>query len=159
MIPEVRRDQMNKKGIVIFTKYLLDVMFFSGILVEASLPVTLKLAGQYYSRDFEEHYILMLAVFLISGICGLAIVFQLRRMVRTVISQDCFVDDNTKSLRLMGKAAFIIAAVFIVKVFAVPTPATFVIILTFFIAGLFSHVLSLVFAEAIRYKEENDLTI
>ena len=61
MIPEVRRDQMNKKGIVIFTKYLLDVMFFSGILVEISLPVTLKLAGQYYSRDFEEHYILMLA--------------------------------------------------------------------------------------------------
>ena len=59
----------------------------------------------------------------------------------------------------MGKAAFIIAAAFIVKVFAVPTPATFVIILTFFIAGLFSHVLSLVFAEAVRYKEENDLTI
>ena len=31
--------------------------------------------------------------------------------------------------------------------------------LTFFIAGLFSYVLSMVFAEAVRYKEENDLTI
>ena len=41
----------------------------------------------------------------------------------------------------------------------IPTPATFVIILTFFIAGLFSYVLSMVFAEAVRYKEENDLTI
>ncbi|MCF2569441.1 DUF2975 domain-containing protein, partial [Mediterraneibacter glycyrrhizinilyticus] len=40
-----------------------------------------------------------------------------------------------------------------------PTPATFIIILTFFIAGLFSYVLSFVFSEAIRYKEENDLTI
>ena len=68
-------------------------------------------------------------------------------------------EGNTKSLKLMGKTAFVIAAVYIVKVFTVPTPATFVIILTFFIAGLFSYVLSMVFAEAVRYKEENDLTI
>ena len=46
-----------------------------------------------------------------------------------------------------------------IKIFVIPTPATFIIVLTFFIAGLFSHVLSMVFSEAIRYKEENDLTI
>lgn len=150
---------MNKKGMVVFTKYLLDVMFYSGILVEASLPVTLKMAGKYFSQDIASNYILMLAVFLVSGVCGIMIVYQLRKMIRTVISQDCFVDGNTNSLRMMGKAAFVIAAAFIVKVFVLPTPATFVIILTFFIAGLFSHVLSLVFAEAVQYKEENDLTI
>lgn len=150
---------MNRKGIVTFTKYLLDVMFYSGILVLVSLPAALKLAGTYYSKDIADYYILMLAVFLVSGVCGLVIVYQLRKMIRTVIGQDCFVDANTRSLRLMGKAAFVIAAAFIVKVFAVPTPATFVIVLTFFIAGLFSHVLSLVFSEAVRYKEENDLTI
>ena len=134
---------MNRKGIVVFTKVLLDVMFYSGILVTASLPFTLKLAGKYYSQDFAEHYIPMLAVFLVSGVCGLVIVYQLRKMIRTVIA----------------RTAFVIAAVYIVKVFTVPTPATFVIILTFFIAGLFSYVLSMVFAEAVRYKEENDLTI
>ncbi len=150
---------MNKNGMVVFTKYLLDVMFYSGILVEASLPVTLKMAGKYFSQDIASNYILMLAVFLVSGVCGIMIVYQLRKMIRTVISQDCFVDGNTNSLRMMGKAAFVIAAAFIVKVFVLPTPATFVIILTFFIAGLFSHVLSLVFAEAVQYKEENDLTI
>ena len=150
---------MNKKGMVVFTKYLLDVMFYSGILVEASLPVTLKMAGKYFSQDIASNYILMLAVFLVSGVCGIMIVYQLRKMIRTVISQDCFVDGNTNSLRMMGKAAFVIAAAFIVKVFVLPTAATFVIILTFFIAGLFSHVLSLVFAEAVQYKEENDLTI
>lgn len=150
---------MNKKGMVVFTKYLLDVMFYSGILVEASLPVTLKMAGKYFSQDIASNYILMLAVFLVSGVCGIMIVYQLRKMICTVISQDCFVDGNTNSLRMMGKAAFVIAAAFIVKVFVLPTPATFVIILTFFIAGLFSHVLSLVFAEAVQYKEENDLTI
>ena len=59
----------------------------------------------------------------------------------------------------MGKSAFVIAVLFLIKVFILPTPATFIIVLTFFIAGIFSHVLSLVFSEAVRYKEENDLTI
>lgn len=150
---------MNQKKIVTFTRYLLDLMFYSGIVVIASLPYTLKLAGKYYSEEIENYYIMMLIIFFISGLCGLIIVYQLRKMIITVVRQDCFVERNIKSLRLMGKAAFLISFLFLIKVFAVPTPATFIIILTFFIAGLFSHVLSLVFAEAVRCKEENDLTI
>nr|WP_294492859.1 DUF2975 domain-containing protein [uncultured Mediterraneibacter sp.] len=150
---------MNQNGIVTFTKYLLNIMFYSGILVVISLPYTIRLAGRYYSRDIADNYIFMLTVFLLSGICGLIIVYQLRRMVNTVILKDCFVESNTRSLKLMGKVAFIISLLFFVKMFVLPSPATFIIILTFFIAGIFSYVLGLVFAEAVRYKEENDLTI
>lgn len=39
------------------------------------------------------------------------------------------------------------------------TIAMLVIILVFIIAGMFSKVLAMVFEEAVRYKEENDLTI
>ncbi len=150
---------MDQKRIIIFTKYLLNFMFYSGILVTVSLPCTLKLAGRYYSSDFVDHYVSMLIIFFLSGACGLTIVWQLRKMIATVLDRNCFVDINTKSLKLMGKAAFVIAVLFLIKVFILPTPATFIIILTFFIAGIFSHVLSLVFSEAVRYKEENDLTI
>lgn len=150
---------MDQKRIIIFTKYLLNFMFCSGILVAASLPFTLKLAGKYYSSDFAEHYISMLIIFLLSGICGLIIVWQLKKMITTVLNRNCFVDNNTKSLKVMGKSSFVIAVLFLIKVFILPTPATFIIILTFFIAGIFSYVLSLVFFEAVRYKEENDLTI
>ena len=48
---------------------------------------------------------------------------------------------------------------FFIKVLLVPTPATLIIILVFFIAALFSVVLSCVFQEAVNYKDENDLTI
>lgn len=41
----------------------------------------------------------------------------------------------------------------------VPDLAMLVIILVFIIAGMFSKVLAMVFEEAVRYKEENDLTI
>ena len=141
---------MNQKKIVIFTKYLLNFMFYTGILVIVSLPYTLKLAGRYYSRDIADHYMSMLVIFFL---------WQLRKMITTVTDRNCFVDSNTKSLKVMGRVAFIIAVLFLIKVFVFPTPATCVIILTFFIAGIFSHVLSLVFSEAVRYKEENDLTI
>ena len=150
---------MGQKRIIIFTKYLLNFMFYSGILVAVSLPYTLKLAGKYYSADFAEHYISMLVIFFLSGVCGLLIVWRLKKMITTVLERNCFVDSNTESLKVMGKSAFVIAVLFIIKVFILPTPATFIIILTFFIAGLFSHVLSMVFSEAVRCKEENDLTI
>lgn len=150
---------MKGNGIILFTKYLLNFMFCTGILVAASLPFTLKVAGKYYSEELEAHYISMLFIFLMSAICGLVIVYQLRKMIGTVIGRNCFSDVNTKSLRIMEAAAFLITVLFFIKLFLLPTPATFIIVLTFFIAGLFSHVLSLVFSEAIKYKEENDLTI
>lgn len=80
-------------------------------------------------------------------------------MITTVIEKNCFVYSNVNSLKVMGKAGFAVAVLFLIKIFVFPTPASFVIVLTFFIAGIFSYVLSFVFSEAVRYKEENDLTI
>ena len=134
-------------------------MFFSGILVGVSLPFSLKMLGEYYWKEMAEQYWPMLIIFGLSGICGLIIVYQLRKMMKTVVKRECFVDNNTKSLSTMGKVSFVITVLFIVKCILLPTPASFVIVLTFFIAGVFSHVLSLVFEEAVRFKEENDLTI
>ena len=148
---------MRQSRLISFTKYFLDFMFFSGILVEVSLPFSLKMLGEYYWKEMAEQYWPMLIIFGLSGICGLIIVYQLRKMMKTVVKRECFVDNNTKST--MGKVSFVITVLFIVKCILLPTPASFVIVLTFFIAGVFSHVLSLVFEEAVRFKEENDLTI
>ena len=115
--------------------------------------------GEYYWEEMSDQYWPMLIIFGMSGICGLIIVFQLRKMMKTVVKRECFVDNNTKSLSTMGKVSFVITVLFVVKCVLLPTPASFVIVLTFFIAGIFSHVLSLVFEEAVRFKEENDLTI
>ena len=150
---------MRQSRLISFTKYFLDFMFFSGILVEVSLPFSLKMLGEYYWKEMSEQYWPMLIIFGLSGICGLIIVYQLRKMMKTVVKRECFVDNNTKSLSTMGKVSFVITVLFIVKCILLPTPASFVIVLTFFIAGVFSHVLSLVFEEAVRFKEENDLTI
>lgn len=150
---------MHGEKLIRATKLLLDVMFYGGIFVIVTLPLSLKYAGIYYSPAFEQYYALMLLIFALAGVCGIVIVGQLRKMMRTVVEKNCFVYENVKSLKTMGITSAVIVLLFTIKCFFLPTPATFIIVLTFFIAGLFSGVLSFVFREAIRYKEENDLTI
>ena len=121
------------------TKYLLDFMFYAGILVTISLPLSLKYIGKYLEA-VEEHYLP-------------------RKMFGTVLAENCFVPENVASLRRMGDLSFFIAAMSAVRCVVYLTIAMLVIILVFIIAGMFSKVLAMVFEEAVRYKEENDLTI
>ena len=148
---------MRNEKIVRATKLILDFMFFSGIMVVVTLPWTLNLAGRYYDAVILEQYVPMLLTLAVSGIFGILIVGQLRKMMRTVVSGSCFV--YVKSLRLMTGFSLCISAAFLIEMFFVPTIATVVIVVIFFVAALFSQVLSQVFGEAVRYKEENDLTI
>lgn len=150
---------MQYEKIKKFTKIFLDIMFYSGIIVLVTVPVWLKWAGNHYSEAIGKHYISMLLIFAASGICGILIINELRRMMHTVVEQDCFVRENIRSLRKMGKLSLCISAFFLIKLFFVATPATMIIALVFFIAALFSVVLSCVFQEAVDYKEENELTI
>ena len=150
---------MKYERIKNLTKLILDIMFFTGIIVLITLPIWLRFAGTHYSKDIENHYLAMVIVFAVSGLNGLLIVNELRKMMKTVLEVNCFVEDNVKSLRRMARYSLVISIFFFIKVLLVPTPATLIIILVFFIAALFSVVLSCVFQEAVNYKDENDLTI
>ena len=150
---------MKYERIKKLTKLILDIMFFTGIIVLLTLPIWLRFAGTHYSKDIEIQYLAMLIVFAVSGLNGILIVNELRKMMKTVLEVNCFVEDNVKSLRRMARYSLVISIFFFIKVLLVPTPATLIIILVFFIAALFSVVLSCVFQEAVNYKDENDLTI
>ena len=150
---------MKYERIKKLTRLILDIMFFTGIIVLLTLPIWLRFAGTHYSKDIEIHYLAMLIVFAVSGLNGILIVNELRKMMKTVLEANCFVEDNVKSLRRMARYSLVISIFFFIKVLLVPTPATLIIILVFFIAALFSVVLSCVFQEAVNYKDENDLTI
>ena len=149
---------MKNKKLVYFTKWILDFMFFSGCIICLSIPFLFKIAGRYM-ETFKIYYIEMCILFFMSGLFAIFIIRELRKMFLTVINENCFVEGNVISLKKMGKGSFSIAVISIIRLLFVLTPATLIIILVFTIAGLFSLVLSQVFQEAIRYKDENDLTI
>lgn len=147
-----------KDKLTLFTKFLLDVMFYAGIIVILTLPLSIKFYGRYNSYFADNYYSLCVILFL-SGIFALLIIQQLRRMFTTVINNDCFVRENVASLEKMSIYSFFIAVITACRLFIYLTPAVLIIILVFVIAGLFSKVLAGVFDKAVTYKLENDLTI
>ena len=147
-----------KDKLTLFTKFLLDVMFYAGIVVIITLPLSIKFYGKYNSYFADNYYSLCVILFL-SGIFAILIIRQLRKMFTTVINNYCFVRENVASLEKMSIYSFFIAVITACRLFIYLTPAVLIIILVFVIAGLFSKVLAGVFDKAVTYKQENDLTI
>ena len=147
-----------KDKLTLTTKLLLDFMFYAGILVTATLPLSIRLYGRHNSY-FARNYIPLIFLFFFSGILAVLIINELRKIFRTVINDDCFIRENVISLKRMGTYSLMIALITAGRLFLYITPAVLIVILDFVIAGLFSKVLSQVFDKAVTYKLENDLTI
>lgn len=147
-----------KDRLTLFTKFLLDFMFYAGIVVIITLPLSFKFYGRF-NTYFVENYYSLCVIFFLSGIFAVLILQQLRKMFGTVLNDDCFVRENVASLEKMSIYSFFIAVITACRLFIYLTPAVIIIILVFVIAGLFSKVLAGVFDKAVTYKQENDLTI
>lgn len=147
-----------------WTKYLLDIMFYLGIAIIVTLPFSVKFIGKLYQMQFYSDAILnsyaeIVLVYFVLGVSAEVLVWELRKIFQTVLKGDCFVMENVNSLKKMGNVSFFIVAMSIVRSIVYLTVAMLVVIFVFIIAGLFSKVLAQVFEQAVRYKEENDLTI
>lgn len=151
-------DTKKKQLLARRVKYLLDAAFYLGILVTASLPFSIKWIGKYYA-PVAENYEESVIIYFVLGVSALVLIRELRKIFRTVLAEDCFVMENVVSLQKMGNWSFFIAGMSVVRSIVYMTVAMAVVIVVFIIAGLFSKVLAMVFEEAVRYKEENDLTI
>lgn len=148
----------KKKNLTMWTKYLLDVMFYAGIAVTLTLPFSVKKIGELLPL-MVEHYEETVIIYFVLGVAAIVLIRELRKIFKTVLKEDCFVRENVVSLQKMGNWSFFIALMAVVRSIVYMTIAMLVVILVFVIAGLFSKVLAYVFEEAVRYKEENDLTI
>lgn len=150
--------QAKKKNLTMWTKYLLDFMFYAGIAVTASLPVSVRKIGELFPH-MVEHYEETVIIYFVLGVAALVLLRELRKIFRTVLAEDCFVQENVVSLQKMGNWSFFIALMSVVRSTVYFSIAMWVVICVFIIAGLFSKVLAYVFEQAVQYKEENDLTI
>ena len=148
---------MNRK-LTVFTKILLDFLYYAGIIVTILVPLIISWYGNYNSY-FGNNVISLSVIFILSGILAVLIIRELRKMVCSVLDDNCFIPENVNSLRKMGTYSFCIAVITCCRLFLYMTPAVLIVILVFVIAGLFSKVLSQVFQTAVNYKQENDLTI
>ena len=142
------------------TKVLLDIMFHSGILITLGLTWILKPYGEHYDPNVKKYLYALVTILTLCGIFGLLIVWELRKIFKTVLDDQCFIYANVSSLNRMAIYSFLISFLMVLlNVFLYVTLASLTMILVFLIAGLFSRVLAQVFDRAVSYKEETDFTI
>ena len=78
---------MDKKGLTKGTKYLLDFMFYSGIVMTATLPFSIRMLGKYVEAVAEKYGELVMIYFVL-GIAALVIIGELRKIFATVLKEN-----------------------------------------------------------------------
>ncbi|QSX05068.1 DUF2975 domain-containing protein [Sedimentibacter sp. zth1] len=146
------------KPITKFTKILVNIILFLGIATTLAVPYIVPKAIKLYSLDKSLTIPTIITIF-ISGILAVYILNQIRIMINTIFKGNPFILDNVISFKKMGIAAFIIALIFTIKLLFWFTYATVIIVVVFIIAGLLSLTLKDIFKQAVKFKEDNDLTI
>jgi len=140
------------------TKILVDMMFYGGIAACIALPFILprlmELTG--VSTQFRVQYTVVL---LSSGVCAVYIMYQLKRMFKTLVSGNPFVAKNVTCLRQCAVASALIAGIFLVRLILWFTIAGAVVVVIFFMLSLFCLTLKDLFKQAVIYKEETDWTV
>ena len=128
--------EMKRDTIIRITKYLVDIMFCGGIAVTLTLPWSVKWAGKYLER-LTDSYGEIVTIYFVLGILALAIIWELRKMFKTVLAQNCFVREKVASLKHMSYYSGLIVLMSVVRSIVYTTVAMLVVILVFVIAGLF----------------------
>lgn len=150
---------LDEKGLTGILRRLLELIMLGGAAIIAFLPVLLKrYLGSLYMGT-EEKYWFLLPFLYITGFLALITLYNIRRILKTLGRRNPFMEDNVKSFQHMAISSFAIAILYIVKILFFNSFLTIILAMVFVIAGLFSIVLAEVFHQAVKVKEENDLTI
>ncbi|MGM9550993.1 MAG: DUF2975 domain-containing protein [Clostridia bacterium] len=150
---------MYKKSIIHhIAKWVVEIMFYGGIFCTAAVPFTIgsliKLFG--YSQNYEDVYRVTLTL---GGVCAVYILFNIKKMYKTLLEGSPFVEENVASFRHMAIAAMLSCIIFAVQSVLAFTVGSVTISLIFAIACLFCLTLKDLFKQAINYRIENELTI
>lgn len=150
----------RSKSFATLVKIILDVLFVFCIISLLASPLIMNKAIYLYS-SFKTTYLFnnIFVLLVISNMVVIYVLYELRRIFKSIKNGTPFIEDNVKSLFRMGIASCMLSLVFIYKLFVFKSFITYFIILVLIIAGCFSFTLSELFKEAMRVKEENDLTI
>ena len=105
-----------KDKLTVFTKGMLDFLFYAGILTTLLVPAMIRGYGRY-NRYFRENVLQLSVIFILAGIFAVLIIYELRKIFKTVLEDDCFVEENVVSLRKMGTYSFFIAAITSLRIF------------------------------------------
>ena len=133
-------------------------MFFGGLAVCAALPFILPAILEFIGAN-PGLRLVYTVILLSAGLCSLYILYQLKRMFKTLLCGNPFVRENVSALRKCAVAGALIALIFLIRLIFWFTIAASVIVIIFSLLSLFCLALKDLFKQAVAYKEESDWTV
>lgn len=159
-------DKISIPFISKITYVLITSLLMLNVLILVTLPWiisnVIKIEIGYGYASIEQNfnmYIYFLLILYVSGSCALLILNDLRLIFKSCIKEEVFIRSNVTRLYRMALITTIIAVLFFSKIFVVNSIMTMIIVFVFFMASVFCFIISLLFDQAVDYKEEIDLTI
>ena len=152
---------VGEKGLGSVLKVLLELAFYTGIIIVISLPFVLT--------NFKISLGPCIWIVYTCGLVLLAIVRQFIKLFDSLKNNNPFCMENVKTLRKSGVLSLVLAIfwlldilyeAFLAKSDEIITYLTFFFLFILFIGvSIALYILSELFKQAVGYKEENELTI
>jgi hypothetical protein len=141
------------------TTAVLWVLFVIGTAMYFILPWWTKQYLEWRHLYSPLYFQKMLIVLYPAGLCAIIMTFFTIRLLMNVNQNKAFIPANAKLLRGISICAFIMSAIFLAAVGVLQSVFVFFMFIIFAIVGLVSFILSGLFNVALKFKEENELTI
>ena len=151
----------NSRILNLFVQVCVIIGMLAGVALLVTIyAVEMPIVTDFFALEGKPLWFATLSG-VIASLCilgGEYIAFTLFCMMGT-LERDPFVQKNVNALRRMGIVALVIALLGLSTLLLHPVPLAVLAALPVAMCGLFSLVLSRVFAQAVAYKQENDLTV
>ncbi len=160
------------KTMALFLKTILIFLIIAGAIIVISIVAVNVNTAYSNGTDKGFNFIFNCILFLTGSFSLLFILYNLERILESVISVTPFIRSNVRSLKRIAVSCFIISATYVLNFFfnnqfrsfdfisidsdGIHTDMEFLI---FFFAGCFILILAQVYKQAVDVKEENDFTI
>ncbi|MEX1377898.1 MAG: DUF2975 domain-containing protein [Eubacteriales bacterium] len=153
---------IGKSSLSFFMELILVIIMIANIAVLISLPWNIE----YYLRMINiapsawirAKNILMIILYP-CGISSLMVAFELKKIFRTLVKKDPFVQNNVHSLKTIGFAMTTVTVFLFAKIFLMNSLMTMLGAFASILMAVFCFVLADVFQQAVYYKQDNELTI
>lgn len=158
----------GKKSLSSILNIILSIVIFFGVI----------LTGVTYYKTFSSDImknangIILLILLTVGVVCTFTVVIELKKVIKTLVLENPFTWKNVKALKKITISCFLIAGCYLINFLLNMGKESFNIIyidakgvhtdaeiFIFLLVGCFVGILCKVFEQAVKYKEDNDLTI
>lgn len=151
---------IDKRGLSGILEVVLWVAMAAGLVIIVTLPWSVSHLMMPFNNAPDFWYPRYLVTLSVSGVLAELILWQVRGIMRNVNRGTIFSLDTVKRIKVAGIECIVISLFYLVMTFCGMTKFTMLIIfVAFLLMGLVALVFSELFRQAVKYKQENDMTI